>query len=55
MILSSISKCFTLVILSVVVVGAVKSLDSSLVAYAMSGPISASHKSLPTMARCFLR
>ena len=47
-----LSKCFTLVVLSVV--GAVRSLDSSLVAYDMSGLISASHKSLPTIARYFL-
>ena len=48
-----LSKCFTLVILSVV--GGVRSLDSSLVAYDTSGLISASHNSLPTIARYFLR
>ena len=47
-----LSNHFTLVMLSVV--GAVRSLVSSLVAYAMSGLISANHKSLPIMARYIL-
>lgn len=43
-----LGRCFTSVTLSVV--GAVKSLESSSVEYAMSGQISASQNSLPTIA-----